>query len=99
MLINKAPDILYSEVTPKGLYFNRRQFLTGVPAAFLGARELLSPSRRALAATKLENLGKSPFSTTEKVNSYNDVTHYNNFYEFGTGKDQPAEYAKNFKTS
>jgi sulfoxide reductase catalytic subunit YedY len=99
MLIKKSPDIRYSEVTPKALYLNRRKFLAGVPAAFLGARELLSPSKRALAGTKLPNLVKSPLSTSEKENTYNDVTHYNNFYEFGTGKDQPAEYAKNFKTS
>ncbi len=98
MPIKKAPDIRYSEVTPQSLYFNRRSFLTGVPAAFLGAYELLSPSRRARAATKLE-LAKSPLSTTEKPNSYNDVTHYNNFYEFGTAKDEPAKYAQNFKTS
>jgi len=99
MLIKKSADIRYSEVTPKALYLNRRKFLAGVPAAFLGARELLSPSQRALAGTKLPDLVKSPLSTSEKENTYNDVTHYNNYYEFGTGKDQPAEYAKNFKTS
>jgi sulfoxide reductase catalytic subunit YedY len=99
MLIKKAVDIRYSEVTPKALYFNRRKFLAGIPAAFLGARELLSPSGRALAGTKLPDLAKSPFSTPEKENSYNDVTHYNNYYEFGTRKDEPAEYAKNLKTS
>jgi sulfoxide reductase catalytic subunit YedY len=88
----------YSEVTPKALYFDRRRFLAGIPAAFLGARELLSPSARALAGTKLPNLTKSPFSTSEKENSYNDVTHYNNYYEFGTDKGQPVNLAKNFKT-
>jgi sulfoxide reductase catalytic subunit YedY len=98
MLIRKAVDIRYSEVTPKALYFNRRKFLAGIPAAFLGARELLSPSRRALAGAKLPSLAKSPFSTSEKENTYNDVTHYNNYYEFGTGKEEPVEYAKNFKT-
>jgi sulfoxide reductase catalytic subunit YedY len=99
MLIKRAADIRYSEVTPKSLYFNRRQFLSGVPAAFLGARELLSPSRRAVAGTKLPDLAKSPFSTSEKETPASDATHYNNYYEFGTRKDQPAEYAKNFKTS
>jgi sulfoxide reductase catalytic subunit YedY len=98
MLIKKPADIRFSEVTPKSVYLNRRTFLTGVPAAFLGARELLSPSARAQAGAQLPNLGKSPFSTNEKPNSYNDVTHYNNFYEFGTHKDQPAENARNFKT-
>jgi sulfoxide reductase catalytic subunit YedY len=91
--------LIDSEITPKLVYLNRRKFLAGVPAAFLGARELLSPSARAQAGAKLPNLAKSPFSTTEKPNSYNDVTHYNNFYEFGTRKDQPAQNATNFKTS
>ena len=91
MLIKKSADIRYSEVTPKALYFNRRKFLAGIPAAFLAAR--------ARAGTKLPDLAKSPFSTSEKENTFNDVTHYNNYYEFGTNKDEPAEYAKNFKTS
>jgi methionine sulfoxide reductase catalytic subunit len=99
MLIKKSGDIRYSEVTAKALYFNRRRFLAGVPAAFLAACELQSPSARALGENKLPPLAKSPLSTSEKENSYNDVTHYNNYYEFGTGKDEPAKYAKNFKTS
>ena len=99
MLIKKPSDIRHSEITPKSLYLNRRRFLTGVPAAFLAGCEFLSPSRSALAGTKLPNVGKSEFSTSEKPNSYNDVTHYNNFYEFGTGKEQPAENARNFQPS
>ena len=98
MLIKKPADIRYSEVTPKALYFDRRKFLAGLPAAFLGARELLSPSARALAATKLPDLAKSPFSTSEKANTFADVSTYNNFYEFGTSKEEPAKLAKNFKT-
>ena len=98
MLIQNPADIRYSEITPKSIYLNRRKFLAGIPAAFLAGRELLSPSGRALAGTKLPNLAKSPFSTTEKQNSYNDVTHYNNFYEFGVPKDQPARNAAKFKT-
>jgi len=53
MLIQKPADIRYSEVTPKSVYLNRRKFLAGVPAAFLGARELLSPSTDAQAGAKL----------------------------------------------
>ena len=99
MLIKKPDDLRYSEVTPKALYLNRRNFIAGVPAALLAGSELLSPSRRALALTKLSAV-KSPLSTTgEKVNKFEDVTTYNNYYEFGTGKDEPAEKAKNFKTS
>src|ERR1035441_600212 len=99
MLIKKPADVRYSEVTPKSTYLNRRKFLAGVPSAFLGARELLAPSVRAQAGAKLPNLVKSPFSTTEQPNSYSDVTHYNNFYEFGTNKQQPAQNAANFRSA
>jgi len=90
MLIKKASDLRYSDITPKSVFLDRRKFLAGIPAAFLAGR--------ALGAVKL-SVGKSPFSTTEKQNSFNDATHYNNFYEFGTSKEQPAENAQNFKTS
>jgi sulfoxide reductase catalytic subunit YedY len=99
MLIRKPMEIPNSEVTPKSLFLNRRSLLAGLPAAFLGAGELLSPTAQARAATKFGSLAQSPFSTSEKPNSYKDATTYNNFYEFGTSKDQPAELAKNFQTS
>jgi sulfoxide reductase catalytic subunit YedY len=73
------------------MYMNRRKFLAGVPAAFLGARELL-------AGTKLPNVQKSKYTVDEKINSYQDVSTYNNYYEFGTDKSEPSQYAKNFKT-
>jgi len=92
MLIKKSADLPYSEITPKSVYLGRRKFLAAIPAALLAGRQLR-------AGAKLPNIGKSPFSTTEKQNSYNDVTTYNNFYEFGTAKEEPAVYAKNFKTS
>ena len=92
MLIKKPVDIRYSEITPKHIYLNRRAFLAGVPAALLGARELL-------AGTKLPNVQKSKYSVDEKQNSYQDVSTYNNYYEFGTDKSEPAVYAKNFKTT
>src|ERR1035441_97433 len=91
MLIKKPADIRYSEITPKHVYMNRRSFLAGVPAAFLGAR--------ALAGTKLPNVQKSKYTVNEKQNSYQDVSTYNNYYEFGTDKSDPAQYAKNFKTA
>ncbi|MBI5086483.1 MAG: protein-methionine-sulfoxide reductase catalytic subunit MsrP [Acidobacteria bacterium] len=85
------PDFLHSEVTPKAHYLNRRRFLGGLAAAGLAF-----PS---LAGTKFTGVVKSPLSTAEKPTSYDAVTKYNNFYEFGTGKDQPAETAQNFQTS
>jgi sulfoxide reductase catalytic subunit YedY len=93
MLIRKGGDIPYSEITPKSLYLNRRAFLAGAPAALLAARS-------ASAGTKLANLVKSPLTTTgEKITPYNSVTTYNNYYEFGTAKEEPSQLAKNFRTS
>jgi methionine sulfoxide reductase catalytic subunit len=94
MLIKAAPDIRGSEITPKHLYLNRRRFLAGLPVA--GAAMLAGS---ALAGAKIGGIAKSPFSTSEKPTPYNDVTHYNNYYEFGTSKEQPGELAKTLKTS
>ena len=102
MLIGKPPDIPSSEITPRDLYeryFNRRRFLGGaaaIGAAALGAEtlaELFDPRIDALAGTKLQTV-QSPLTTTgEQLTSYQDVTTYNNFYEFGVDKDQPAKNA------
>jgi methionine sulfoxide reductase catalytic subunit len=104
MLIKKTDDIRSSEITPKDLYLNRRKFLAdaamagAAAAAGLGLKELLAPSSTVQAGEKINGIQKSPFSTTEKVTPYNDVTHYNNYYEFSTEKEEPADLAKNFKT-
>jgi sulfoxide reductase catalytic subunit YedY len=104
MLIKKAADILSSEITPKGLYMNRRAFLAGTAIAGaaamagVGLRELSSPSQVVQANAKIDGIKKSPFSTTEKITPYKDVTNYNNYYEFSTDKTGPAELATDFKT-
>jgi len=104
MLIKKAEDIRSSEITPQYLDLNRRKFLTGTAvvgaAAVTGLRlnELVSPSFAAQAGEKIDGLQKSSFSTTEKITPYKDVTHYNNYYEFSTEKEEPADLAKNFRT-
>ncbi|MGC1450149.1 MAG: protein-methionine-sulfoxide reductase catalytic subunit MsrP [Candidatus Sulfotelmatobacter sp.] len=102
MLIKKAADIPSSEITPRSLYSNRRQFLAGAAlagaAAALGLREIVSPSTTALAGSKIDGIKKSPLSTTETVTPYKDVTNYNNYYEFSTDKDEPAKLAQKFRT-
>jgi sulfoxide reductase catalytic subunit YedY len=98
MLIKKPADLGYSEVTPKATYLDRRKLLAGAPAAFLAGSEQLALHTRAWAGAKLTNLIKSPFSTTEPRNTYDQAAHYNNFYEFGSQKDQPSRNARNFKT-
>jgi sulfoxide reductase catalytic subunit YedY len=103
MHIRKSADIPTSEITPRSgydWYLNRRKFLRGavsgvvaVGAAALGVdrvAEMVSPSMGAEAGTKLETV-KSPLTTTgEDLTSLNDLTHYNNFYEFGVRKNEPA---------
>lgn len=103
MLFKKPSDIPSSEISPQDLFLNRRKFLAGAALAGAGAlgaftlRDLLSPSS-AEAGEKISGLQKSAFSTTEKITPMNDVTHYNNYYEFSTEKEEPAELAKNFRT-
>jgi sulfoxide reductase catalytic subunit YedY len=104
MLIGRPPDLTYADVTPKSVYMDRRRFLRNVgtagAAAVVGRKlvELISPEKIAHAGPKLTTV-KGPFSTDEKINTFNDVTHYNNFYEFGVDKDQPAKNATHFLTS
>src|SRR6185437_10316371 len=95
MIIRKPSDLRYSDVTPENVYLSRRRFLA---AGSLAVGALASPFA-AYAETKLNGIARSPFSTTEKPTPYEAVITYNNYYEFGTGKDEPAKLAKNFKTS
>jgi methionine sulfoxide reductase catalytic subunit len=104
MLIRRSPDLTYADVTPKSVYQNRRKFLRdmGMAGAIAltgkGLLDLAFPAQSVSAGTKLDTI-KGPFSTDEKVNSYNDVTNYNNYYEFGVDKDAPAKNAQKFVTS
>lgn len=102
MLIKSSADVRSSEITPQDVYLNRRKFLAGVGlgamAAGLGMKELFSPSAKAEASDKIAGIQKSAFSISDKITPMNDVTHYNNYYEFSTEKEEPAQLAKNFKT-
>jgi methionine sulfoxide reductase catalytic subunit len=103
MLIRHAPDLRESDVTPRDIYVRRREFLkiagnTALAVTAAGAiGGVLTSGEDALAqnpnAQKLTNVKKSPLSTDEKLNSYKDITTYNNFYEFGLDKEDPARYA------
>jgi methionine sulfoxide reductase catalytic subunit len=93
MLIRKPSELRYSDVTPKQVYLNRRRFL----ASAIGAAGLAG-SIPAWGGTKLTGLKPSPLSIDEKVTPFDGVSHYNNYYEFGTDKEQPAKAAVNFVT-
>jgi sulfoxide reductase catalytic subunit YedY len=106
MLIRKPADIPSSEITPRSgyeWYLSRRKFLRGAAsgvvtagAAALGldrVSELIAPRVGAQAGTKLETVKGSLTTTGEDLTSFNDITHYNNFYEFGVDKGDPAKNA------
>jgi methionine sulfoxide reductase catalytic subunit len=77
------PDLRWSDVTPKAAFLNRRALLAGAAGlAFAGP-----------AAAKLV-YGTSRYSTDAEQNTLESITSYNNYYEFGLGKDEPAKYAQ-----
>ena len=87
MLIRRPSDIAPSEITPHGVYLRRREFLAGAAAlGLIGLRPLdAEPTPRRCRRAK------SPLSTTdEPPTPLKDITTYNNFYEFGTDKGDPA---------
>ena len=103
MLIKKASDLRSSEITDKALYVDRRRFLQMSAAGALtmvAASLVPEMSRPGFAQTreKLEGVQKSSVSTDEPLTPYEDITNYNNFYEFSTDKYTPAKLAKNFRT-
>ncbi|MPZ76587.1 MAG: protein-methionine-sulfoxide reductase catalytic subunit MsrP [Deltaproteobacteria bacterium] len=104
MLIQKSNDIKSAVITPKEFYLNRRQFMLSASAAALATGAALSGldwtggTPEVLAGEKLGNVKKSSFSTAEKQNSFKDITSYNNFYELGTDKEDPATNARYLTT-
>ena len=100
MLIKKPADIRPSEITSEKNYLNRRDFMR---AGAIAGGSILAPAAVAAVVpearrAKLADVGSSAFSTNQEPNSYEDVTTYNNFYEFGTGKTDPYKNAQDFKT-
>lgn len=99
MLIKKTNTIQPSEITAESVYRERRRFfgIAALGTAALTGGGMLLPAVSALAKplslNPFPNLKKSPFSTDEKPNSYDDITTYNNFYEFGVFKDDPVRKA------
>ena len=107
MLTKKADDIRSSEITDENLYLNRRNFIRGaVLLATTGATGLLyrqlRPSSPQATAGRPPSPGEVSQGTIElageKITPYSDITNYNNFYEFSTGKEAVAGRAKNFIT-
>lgn len=83
-------DLRYSDITPKSAWLNRRKLMaSGAVAVGLSALPLAIG-----AVTRNQH-----YSTDEKLTDYEDITSYNNFYEFGTRKEDPANHAHKLTTS
>ena len=93
MPVYRYPAPPASEITPKSAILNRRAFMAGAAGLALGGSVLPASAE----AMKLKTV-PSQFSTDEKPNSLDDISGYCNFYEFGTGKGDPAEYAGKLTT-
>src|SRR3989440_6069359 len=112
MAIKKTSDIKSSEITPEKVYLNRRLFMRGavlagsVTATALLYRKLNPPTAEVEERRRIAGLVKSPpdeamrkgFRTAEPLNSLEDITNYNNFYEFSTEKRSVATAARGFVT-
>ena len=103
MIIRKPADIPSSAITSESAWLQRRQFMAGA-GAIAGAVALQSPLAQALpAGSPLDYrpaaaAADASFRTGEKLTPFEDVTRYNNFYEFGTDKGDPARYAHQMST-
>jgi len=89
MLIRRSSDIHQSEITPEGLYLSRRTF---IEAAGLGLAAAALPGLGGLPRARL------PLEQADPLTPYQAITTYNNYYEFGTDKSDPAENAGALKT-
>ncbi|MFO7694386.1 MAG: protein-methionine-sulfoxide reductase catalytic subunit MsrP [Vicinamibacterales bacterium] len=99
MLIKPAPDIRSSEMTDERVYLRRREFMkvAAVPAvaAFAG----IAPAAAfASGQATLPNVRKGVVTLNEALTPWDDVTTYNNFYEFGMDKGDPVRNAKTLRT-
>ena len=104
MFIGRKPDILPSEITSQEVFENRREFIKaagfGLIAGAASVAGLLPAEAHAAAQRqKISGYSKTPYGAGEKLTDYEDVTTYNNFYEFGTSKSDPAAESRFFKPS
>ena len=96
MLIKRPADIRPSEITSKEVYQNRRYFMQAT--AGLALAPLFGKVQAGYGNTPLQFSKNSAMSVTDESTKYKDVTHYNNYYEFGTDKYSPAEQAQALTT-
>ncbi len=105
MIIKKPSDIKSSEITDEQTFLNRRNFiraglLAGTTVATAGIYRFINPPPpKAVVTAEIQGLTKpADFRTEEKLNTFEEITNYNNFYEFSTSKTSVARRAENFIT-
>ena len=96
MLIKRADDLKSSEITPEHLYYNRREFMKAASLAGLGVASSLVLPESLRGDDRWPRGKKGPYDTDEEVNTFKEITTYNNFYEFGTDKSDPAATSGSF---
>jgi sulfoxide reductase catalytic subunit YedY len=100
VLIRRPSDISSFEITSESAYLSRRQFMgaaTALTVASALPASLLAEESSGLKPLKFRKTQTPAFTTTEAMTPLDDVTHYNNFYEFGTNKNDPADHSDRFK--
>ena len=98
MIITPASDIRSSDITDERLYLRRREFMKVAAVPAVAAIAGLSPTLvLAAGQDQIPNVRKGVVTTDEALTPWEDVTTYNNFYEFGTDKTDPARNARNFR--
>lgn len=94
--VKKSWEIAESEVTPEAVYRQRRQFMK--VGGLFGGTMLLNPWGRVMASFPIGDYKTRVVDIDEAITKESDATRYNNFYEFGTGKEDPARRSQNFDT-
>jgi methionine sulfoxide reductase catalytic subunit len=96
----RPPPIPASEITPEPVYRARREFMAGALAlgAALPSAAAAQMLMNVTMIEKLQYRANPRYSTDEPRNSFEEISSYNNFYEFGTDKSDPAKNARNFRT-
>ncbi|CAG0967465.1 Protein-methionine-sulfoxide reductase catalytic subunit MsrP [Methylophilaceae bacterium] len=102
MLIGKKTDILSSEITPREVFESRRKFIKAAGFSLIAGASAISgvlpgTSHAAAQRHKIAAFGKTAYGKEEALTGYDDITTYNNFYEFGTDKGDPAVHSRLFK--
>ncbi len=103
MLLKRSPDVRASDITPESLYLRRREFMRVAGTALVAATGslvagcnadvsmgVLEGSGLGVEQTPLAGIKPKVVTTDETLNTFEEITSYNNFYEFGHGKDDPA---------